>query len=659
MMALKKDISIQRQLLTSFRMRFSAEVQQTRENLLDSFIEHLLYNAESEIGLAVNEVQNDLHTSLKVNVTTLEIKGSLKRLIQNERVEPYEEILKGIKLIGKKKILYKLSDVNRKRTQKIEQASLHNFNLVCKRLFKEAGQGWEAYVDPFFKFLTLVFSRLAGDNYRMIRGELSYSELTASVAFNLALKSIKNSFKSLDIHLFESAAEDFFRSPDPEYAAIKWNMAQNYYALRVIGLGRGSLDLSREAFAGATFYMDTNVVISALEPKESYHKAFISLCNVCENLGIKVKVCKITLEELDRVIEANREMLGKVIEQIPAETTYKVSSGFFEAYITKSQAGETVDLDAIFENFQSAKDKLRDLYKVEMEDDSWFDQTKEEGKTSDFAEDIAARYIKMRKRKKGGPAAIHDAMCLLWVEELRHENNPNTWMITRDHTLPGCIPPDSRYQSLAITLDALIQWLSPIAGDTEERDIALAYSEIISSRILPQERIFNLEDFIIFHELEMQCKNLPPEDVEGCIRYLKQNMPLLNPTEPADREKLARGIAIYFADPSRKYKENVELYESEISKLKDEIDRHIKISLRKDALFKATHILILFIIMEVIIYILVARFGSGDNSLQRIINSWPLLTIPLPVCIIFGWFYLGKQKIRALGWPWTKIFKEE
>jgi len=192
-----------------------------------------------------------------------------------------------------------------------------------------------------------------------------------------------------------------------------------------------------------------------------------------------------------------------------------------------------------------------------------------------------------------------------------------------------------------------------------EEDMALAYSEIISSRILPQERIFDLEDFIIFHELEMACKALPPEDVEGCIRHIKQNVPLLNPTEPADREKLARSIAIYFSDPGRKYKENVERYESELLKLRNEMEEQRKISLRKDAWLKVSHIVILFIILEIIVCSIAANLGSGENTFQRIVNSWPFVVVPLPLSIGFGWFYIGKQRIRALGWPMTKIFKNE
>jgi len=402
------DIALKRQLLSSFRMRFAPEVQQTRETLIDSFIQQVL--SISEIGFNVEEVQNNLHAILKVNVAIREILDSLERLITKERVFKYEETLEGIKLKGKRQILFKLLSVARETIEKQGEESTERFYSVCKRLFSDSEKGWEAYVEPFFKFLTLVFLRLAGENYRMVHGDLSYRELAASAAFSSALNSVKHDLKSLDFHLFTDAAEEFFRNPDPEYAIIKWNLAQNYYALRIIGLEKQSL--SEEVFANAKFYLDTNVVISALEPREAHHKALISLCEVCEKLGIEVKVCRITLEELDRVIATQREIIVKVIDQIPEEITYKISSNFFEAYVEKKKSGEAVDLDAIFENFESAEEKLKDSFKVEKEDAPWFDQVEGESKTSDFAEVVADRYIKMRKHRKSTHAAKHDAMCL-------------------------------------------------------------------------------------------------------------------------------------------------------------------------------------------------------------------------------------------------------
>lgn len=652
------DIGLKRQLLANFRMRFAPEVQQSKENLIDSFIKQLLITYET--GVKASHIWHTFNTKYKANITNNMTLDALKRLATNGIVEEYMDISEVDKHKGAKKSLYKykLLPAARDIIEKQEKESIGKFNSVCRRLFQDAENGWEAYVEPFFKFLSSVFSQLAGENYRIITGDLKHSELKASPAFSSALNFVKHDLKSLDKRVFENAAETFFRDPDPDYAVIKWNMAQNYYALKIIGLGKQPL--SEEVFRNAKFYLDTNVVISALEPLQSHHKAFLSLCDACTNIGVEIKVLGITLEELDRVIKQSYNMITDVIEQIPEETTSKISSLFFEVYVDRKKLGQPVDIDDIFENFKYPEKKLKDFFGVAIEDDLSLGSMASDKVTIEFAETIADRYIKMRNRKKGDSASIHDAMCLLWIEERRHHDTHNIWFVTRDYTLPGCVPSESKNKSLAITLDALIQWLAPmVINVVDEEDMALAYSEIISSRILPQERIFNLEDFIIFHELEMTCKALPPEDVEGCIRVIKQNMPLLNPSYAVDREKLARLIAIYLADPSRKYKENVERYESSISKLEVEINRQTELSAKKDAWLRVSHIAIMIILMEIIVFILAATFGSGANIFQRIVNCWPFIIIPFVISVPISWFYLGKQRITVLGWPMEKLFKSE
>lgn len=45
-MGIADDISVKRQLLSAFRMRFAPEVQQAKEAVLDSVVEHVLFAAD-------------------------------------------------------------------------------------------------------------------------------------------------------------------------------------------------------------------------------------------------------------------------------------------------------------------------------------------------------------------------------------------------------------------------------------------------------------------------------------------------------------------------------------------------------------------------------------------------------------------------------------
>jgi hypothetical protein len=197
---------------------------------------------------------------------------------------------------------------------------------------------------------------------------------------------------------------------------------------------------------------------------------------------------------------------------------------------------------------------------------------------------------------------------------------------------------------------------------------------MIKYRLLPQERIFDLEDFLIFDEMNMSCKELPAEDVEGCVRYIKANAPMLDPSNSADREKLAYEVSKFFADPGRKYKQEIERLESENVKIKQEYEENLKDrnreieelkertkkeSLRRSAWFRVGITATIFLLLEGLVIFLASLYGAGPNFFQKVVNSWPFLGIPVVLAIPIGWFIIGKERLKNLGWPVTKIFKQE
>ncbi|MFC2014141.1 hypothetical protein ACFLU8_04650, partial [Chloroflexota bacterium] len=594
--------------------------------------------------------------------------SSLQRLLDEGKVEkaPEEVSTTKLKVKGKQKELFKINDGTRKEIEEYEKVSVRRFNSVVISLFKDSDRDSALYGEPFLRFLSVIFFRLASESVRSLLGEVSENDVVSSPIFKSAMESVSRDLQSLNREVFENGVINFFRNNDPEYAAIKWNLAQSYHSLRAIGLHEGGAILGGELFTNAEFYIDTNVVISALMPEEEHHTGFIALCKACNKLEKKIRVCQITLEELDRVVETRIDMLEKVANQIPEETAGKVYSSFFGIYHKKIQSGEEINFSEIFTNFYKAREVLEGQFNVQIEDNEWFIGERSTEKTANFAEIIKKRYAELSRSNKGDNACIHDSLCLQWIDEYRTSSgNKNIWFITRDHTLPGCVPEGCCEKSLSMHLDAILQWLAPIAvGETDEVDLELAYSQMLVSRILPQERIFNLEDFLIFDELNMTCKELPSEDVEGCIQTIKKNAPLLNPTKPSDRERLAHEVSSYFADPSRKYKQDIVDYEVQLSTVlgdlvgaRNDLDKEKKVSSKREAWLRVSVVGIVFTVFASITIILASSLGAGENAFQRIASSWPIIVAIATACIIFGGFFVGKKRIKELGWPLTKIFK--
>lgn len=651
---MNKDIKRKRAILLTTKLRFSPDVQPKKESAIDKIIEQTLPFDKNKIGLTQHEIKNIIYSESGSHILDNEIKNSITRLIEGERIISERD--------RENNIFYKLSEATYLEVKKIKQQAENTFNSIVRRLFKNAKEGYKTYFDPFLDFLCIVFSSLGDEYVKILTGAFKKSDLLNEVSFSLALKKIKDNFPSIDHPLFKDAVITFFRDSNPDYDTVKWNMAQNYYTAKVLGMDPDGILLSKEIFNKAVFYLDTNIIISALEQKDIYHESFLVFKNACKQLGIKLKICRISLDELDCVIEFQRELLEKVVNQIPYGLAKKINSVFYQIYFDQKKSKETFVLDDVFINFNSPKDDLRDKFNIELEDAQWFYEAKKIPKVISFAKDLKIRHSKMKGKqwgRKRDNAAIHDAILLCWLQELRGENS-NIWLITLDSSLPGAIPltQSDNSRSLAITLDLVLQWISPIiAQEGKEVDFSETYGKMMRSRFLPQERIFDLQDFLIFHQVGIECKELPSEDVEKSIRYIKNELPTLDPSKPVDREKLGYELRKFFVSPDRKYKQQLDKLEKENETLKEEM-ANIKGSQQKiSAWARMVLTSILFLIIEAIIVYYANKYGQGENLYQKVSNSWGFLAIGPVITIILGWFIVGKERLKNLGFPFTKIFR--
>ena len=647
-----EDITRKRSILLTTRMRFSPQIQPVKESAIDKIVEQILFAADTKDGLSLQNIQ-DIFSSETGGyaISHQDMEDSLKRLVREQRIIPQST---------GKRVLYRLSEKKNQELSEIQRRAEVCFSSVVNRLFKNAKEGPSVYNSPFLKFLCIIFSKLGEECVRVIKGDIKKDDFLSFPFVSSALEEVEKGFNSIDHSLFRKAVTSFFQDSDPEYDAIKWNMAQSYYIAKALGLDPSGVLLSTEVFGHAVFYLDTNIIIEALEPKDRYHKSFLAFNKACKQLGIILKVCQISLDELLNWLTYQRHLIEKVTEQIPSETASKMRSIFYEIYCEKKMSDEAVNIDELFTSFSSPMDDLKALFEVQLEDDIWFDEAKNKTETIKFAEDLRSKYSVMRGRPKRRGAAFRDAILLLWLQKLRGENGGNIWLITTDTSLPGSVPPNASSESLAITLDALLQWISPIATpEGEEGSFAAIFAEMIKYRLLPQERIFDLEDFLIFHEMHVSCKELPAEDVEECIRYIKVNAPTLDPSDPADREKLAYKVSKFFADPGRKYKQEIAKLEAENIKIKEEYERIQKGSLKRSARLRVGFTTIVFLLLEGLAIFLASQYGKVPNLFQKVSNSWDFLVVGFVLTIAMGWFIVGKKRLEALGWPFTKIFKHE
>ncbi len=657
------EIVKKRCILLTTRLRFSPEIQPVKEAAMDKIIEQILLSADGEKGVCLRDMEEVFAFGSGVDgIRGAILQASIKRLIAEGRIDE----------IGKEKPRrYRLTKEARNEQGELWKEAQRRFGAVVERLFENAREGTSVYTEPFLRLLCIVFSQLGEEYVRVITGNVKREDFLSSPSLSSALGKIKEEFGSIDHSLFERATRTFFREIDPAYDLIKWNLTQNYYIAKAIGLDPVGLSLSEDVFEDAVFYLDTNIIISALEERDINHGTSIALSKACKQLSVRNRVCRISLEEMASWVDHQRQVLEEVEDQIPDELAANVGSIFYQIYHEKKKKQGTVSLDEVFSSFKSPADDLRSIFGMELEDDLWFDDMRDKPQTKRLSEGLKLKYDESHFRGKTKHAALHDALILLRIQKTREENHSNVWLITSDTSLPGPLPGIQGSHSCAITLDAFLQWVSPVISEENEySDFTTIFAEMIRNRLFPPENIISLGYFRVFSAIGMECKNLPPEDVRKCIEAIVTNAPKLDPSDPADREKLASKMKVFFADPSRKYKRELDRRDSqiielntEVTKLRNEFSEYKKEtekeSLKRSAKFRLGITIFIFFLLEGIVIYSAGVYAEGKNIFQKLLASWPFLSAVPPITILIGCLCIGKKRLRCLGWPFTRILKHK
>ena len=381
------------------------------------------------------------------------------------------------------------------------------------------------------------------------------------------------------------------------------------------------------------------------------------------------------MDELRRVYTNERDLIDKVLKQIPRETRTKVRSILLPIADDPAQRASAEDA------LERPAEVLADRYGVTRIDDEWFIRAQDSTSTQELKDRLVRRAEQKWLRPKLETAAIHDAVLLLWIAHERADAADSVWLVTRDSSLYGIDSSGTTgNSSYCVGLDAFIQWTYPVVGRGSADDGALAadFAQLIRSRLLPQSKIFTLEDFRMFERMAMDCSFLPPEDVEECILTVKKQVGQLDPGDADGRERMFYVVQQFFQSPGREFEKKLRnLTEANVNQ-RDTIsqlagnaaDQKAEDTKRLRALeqenddlregkstaeLRASAINRLHIcgwttlMAECVAFYLSVSLGDGDNWWQRLISSAGALVIPLVVGTTVCYFWLGDDRRQALG----------
>lgn len=321
----------------------------------------------------------------------------------------------------------------------------------------------------------------------------------------------------------------------------------------------------------------------------------------------------------------------------------------------------------MFEPFHDLAEAIRTALGAEIVDDENFEKMPYSPNFIAAKEVFQEASRAHRHFEKFSNALSHDAVVFLSLGATARATPDQTWMVTRDASLPSAW---TRLQPEGITiraflLDGLLQCISPFIVEEDVKNFSELFSEAITAQLLPQVRVFDIDDFLLFQDIELDCKELTDDEVQEGLSRVKKHVLHGASYRHEDLAPAAYELRRFFATRKERYelltkekerlehaivgfegaieeldrhhsKELVSLGEKHASDVRDleqrlgEFEeREARLVLKKKRrllLMKKSACLLSLVGIEWVIIKLGIKLGEGTNLAMRIASFWPYLT---------------------------------
>ncbi len=544
----------QRDLLLAIRLEFSLQLEHHRQEALSRIVEGILELADPGQGFAFDEILASFsEASRGAQLRPEVVQGTIEELVDNGRVIAMP--------VESSERRFVLAPRVEQETHESYVRAERDLQRVAESLFsRRAGR----YREALLQALSYIFASIGADSVRLLRNEAQPQEVIDGSSLEDCVSSACAESDDVDRTVLRDGVQLFLEDQhDPAYLDLKWRMAQNYFIAKVLGADPEGRFLNRQMFEGADLFLDTNILVGLLEPRDPMNSQIRAVIEANENLnlGMRLKIIEPTLNELSTWVEYQRWLLERTLDKVPGELVKRVSSLFVQIAAQMKQDRGSYNLDDVLASFSQPEETLRQFgVVVDEEYQTWLENDQA---TENFANRLRVR-TERRGPAKTAKAAMHDAVLLRSVEERRRADPERpAWVLTNDRSLPGAVSTDT-FQNVASTPEAMIQWLG-VLGPTDEAPVSFkeAFAKMVAERVLPRERLFELEDFLIFEELNIDTAVLATADVEAAIEELRFRAPGVSPTDPHGRAEPAYIVSRFVAGPTRTHRETVHALEEE------------------------------------------------------------------------------------------------
>ena len=635
---------------------FSPETQPIRRTIVRELVFNQLVESSRSDGESIGKL-----TMLTVNgvdvlrLPSSEVLTQLEGLVQENLIE---------ERIVRKKKRWKVTEAGKIKLSEVSTGADSRIDDVVNIIFAGC-EPIAKYREALLECLSTIFGRIAGRYINeSISGDRTRTNLLPANIEEVAT-NVLSAYPKVSYEDFFPGLRKFFLFEHPDADWIKWTFCKNYYALKIVGLGDISNALSKEAFTGLTVYLDTNVILSALDKRDESHSVVTHVVEKLRSLECEIEVLDVTARELSELASRLSKTVEDALNQIPDELLPRTKGLAASVELLYRQDRSNPSPEAVLSELTNAGRIVNERLDLPIAKNSSFDVDSASEAVQSLASTLKNHYdtVQSGSRRKSKSAALHDALALTFVNRMRADGSRCVFL-TLDKSLPTFrFPEDTTQIRPAITIDALLSWLGIILEDDES--IERAYSTLLSAQLVTSRQTLSIEEFEMLAQVGMDCKNMPSEDVEQCILYLKREAQGLDLRSADDREKLHHKVRTFFLLPDRKYlgeltdlRGRVNDYANLARQAVSDADRERKLRVRAEYDLRVTRtknrlVFVGVVLVGGIISViwLALEYGTGENHLQKIMSFWQLFGAVVGICC-----GLVRALCRGDLWPIAKRF---
>lgn len=489
-------------------------------------------------------------------------------------------------------------------------------NRAFSDLIEDITVNREDWHSAFVEVACEFFSRLGREYVAVFTQRSSPDDVVGRGALSSIARKVASRHGNVSAGELARRFEKLLREQDPDRAKFIWTIAHGFFSLAALGLGDRTSIPSREFVKDKHIFLDTNVLFHILVPGMVRHSSLKELLALFERLGARVAVSEITERELvhsiGHQIKIARGVDVERLQELSADGTDPLLIA-----IESEAGGDSSAIPRVIQNFGNLAASLRQSSDFHPVSDEWFAIAEETSETKAAAREVAATYSQMRSWPKPKPVALHDALMLLYVCRERNEGR-DAIFLTLDGTLPYCrIAVLDKGPPACVTVDALVQWVAPdLIDEAASRTAADVFAAAMHERFIATDATITLDDWNVLDQLQIDCNNLPRQDLLDSAAYVKKLVLKYDPSTPEGQMQVAGELRKFIAQPERHYRKDME---------KAAEDRQ---SFQKKLNLYGFWLRLLVSIVLFLVGILVSiLLGEGETILARWRDGWAFLSL--------------------------------